>query len=757
MESGIVLHELDKVGCGAAYGKVAMLAVHLLKPLPNMRDRHLTELVKERTTWRLQGRMATEEIYTNVASGTDLSFDYVAFTVVAAVIAGIGLATNNTVMIVASMLVSPLMGPILAISFGTSVKDWYLLSKGMLAEVVGVAVTFVTGLVIGFICCAWTNPSNAYEWPTVEMASRGEVSNLLVGFFFAVPSGAGVALSTTQGGANALVGVAIAASLLPPVTNTGICLAYAMAGAFRTGRNPGQFAYIGGISFCLFLINVVSIYAVCIFLFWVKRVHGVRKQLIRYKDMPAIDPETGCTGQLLQPLKGGPHEPHLPAHKPIATGHHTLTHRTAPHHATPTAHHGPHITPMEGGMAAAAVAAAHSDAQHEAASFTMAAVGMAAFAAASMQRQAADYKAVELTARAGGTGTEAMEPGHVVIQMDGSGAQPATSHPLTDALSRASVTATHAASAVAATAGAAAAVMGGALSSATQQTVREDPTFGPKPTIMGGGGVGSGVGGKTPAMSNTSAASAPAASGRAGGSVSRRGGQGRTISGSSRGSAASGTSGTAGGSYYVDSMSKLHGLLRTLTQQSGRLASSATGRSRPGSGSKRGGHSASSSSNNNNKNNNHNKSDAAGEPPQRSGRSVARRGWAKVQRLVLVDTAAIHAAALQLEQEQVVAEARAAAAAQRRATNPVARSAAEAEEREEEREAKEREGEQVGSDDEGWEEVPQDGADGPLHHLGEPLEDVEEGDEAAAAEPAPQSGVAGEAGAAGEASARRRR
>lgn len=83
-------------------------------------------------------------------------------------------------------------------------------------------------------------------------------------------AGAGVALSTTQGGANALVGVAIAASLLPPVTNTGICLAYAMAGAFRTGRSAGDFAYMGGISFCLFLINVVSIYLVCIFLFWVK-------------------------------------------------------------------------------------------------------------------------------------------------------------------------------------------------------------------------------------------------------------------------------------------------------------------------------------------------------------------------------------------------------------------------------------------------------------------------------------------------------
>ena len=39
------------------------------------------------------------------------------------------------------------------------------------------AVTFMTGLVIGFICCAWTAPSNDYEWPTAEMASRGSVGS----------------------------------------------------------------------------------------------------------------------------------------------------------------------------------------------------------------------------------------------------------------------------------------------------------------------------------------------------------------------------------------------------------------------------------------------------------------------------------------------------------------------------------------------------------------------------------------------------
>ncbi|GIL48023.1 hypothetical protein Vafri_4754 [Volvox africanus] len=288
-EAGIVLHELDKVGCGAAYGKVAMLPLQLLKPLPNVRDRnrHLLSLVSKKA-WRVRGRMATEEIYTGIASGSELSFDYLAFVVVAGLIAAVGLATNSTVMIVASMLVSPLMGPILAFSFGTSVRDSYLIYKGVLAETVGVMLTFLVGLTLGFAVCIWTGVAHSYQWPTIEMQSRGEVSSLVVGVFFAVPSGAGVALSTTQGGTTALVGVAIAASLLPPIVNCGMCLAFAAAGARRVGLRASQFFHIAGMSLALFLINVVSIYSVCILFFWIKGIKKVRKQLSVYRDLPPI-------------------------------------------------------------------------------------------------------------------------------------------------------------------------------------------------------------------------------------------------------------------------------------------------------------------------------------------------------------------------------------------------------------------------------------------------------------------------------------
>lgn len=46
-EVGYVLNALDKVGCGTAYGKVAVLPVLLLKPLPRptKQERHLRFLV----------------------------------------------------------------------------------------------------------------------------------------------------------------------------------------------------------------------------------------------------------------------------------------------------------------------------------------------------------------------------------------------------------------------------------------------------------------------------------------------------------------------------------------------------------------------------------------------------------------------------------------------------------------------------------------------------------------------------------------
>jgi hypothetical protein len=57
-----------------------------------------------------------------------------------------------------------------------------------------------------------------------------------MGLLIAIASGIGAVLAVSNtGGINALVGTAISASLLPPIVNTGICLA--MGFIFTIGNN----------------------------------------------------------------------------------------------------------------------------------------------------------------------------------------------------------------------------------------------------------------------------------------------------------------------------------------------------------------------------------------------------------------------------------------------------------------------------------------------------------------------------------------
>lgn len=56
-------------------------------------------------------RLRIEQVREQIVEQAAFSFDFIALLATASILAGIGLITNNTVVIVASMLVSPIMGP----------------------------------------------------------------------------------------------------------------------------------------------------------------------------------------------------------------------------------------------------------------------------------------------------------------------------------------------------------------------------------------------------------------------------------------------------------------------------------------------------------------------------------------------------------------------------------------------------------------------------------------------------------------------
>lgn len=234
----------------------------------------------------IKSRLTVAQVIDVVRSGSQLTFDYVMLIVMASLIAAVGLVENSSVLLVASMLVSPLMGPILGGTFGIVLRYKKLWKPGILNELLGLSICLVAGFIFGIICGSGVPGWNKV---TQEMASRGALRSLYVGVIVAVPSGAGVALSILGGNAGSLVGVAISASLLPPAVNAGICWAFAIINAFTKAQpsnstdvtqvkvnledyTPAQLGEMGAISVTLTVVNIFIIFLMGVIILKVKEV-----------------------------------------------------------------------------------------------------------------------------------------------------------------------------------------------------------------------------------------------------------------------------------------------------------------------------------------------------------------------------------------------------------------------------------------------------------------------------------------------------
>jgi uncharacterized hydrophobic protein (TIGR00271 family) len=153
------------------------------------------------------------KMHDKISDGVEFNFNYVTLLMIACIVAGLGLATDSSTTVISSMLLSPLMGPVIGMSYGFIIWDVPLIKKSVRNELVSIVICLFFGLIIG-TSTFWTIMSES--WPTMEMYNRGTRQSFLVGFPVAFFSGMGVALSVLDDQSSSLVGVAISASLLPP-------------------------------------------------------------------------------------------------------------------------------------------------------------------------------------------------------------------------------------------------------------------------------------------------------------------------------------------------------------------------------------------------------------------------------------------------------------------------------------------------------------------------------------------------------------
>eukprot|EP00123_Amoebidium_parasiticum_P000861 comp11769_c0_seq1/m.6369 comp11769_c0_seq1/g.6369 ORF comp11769_c0_seq1/g.6369 comp11769_c0_seq1/m.6369 type:complete len:524 (-) comp11769_c0_seq1:13-1584(-) len=262
------LEDLMNIGIGSDYGAINVLPLELNK-VPQDPDEDTT--ASDRFKESIGARITLEKAIASAKAGADVTFDYVMFVLCAATIAGVGLASNSLVSVVASMLVSPIMGPIMEFTFGAVIMDWPMIKHGLKIELMSLSICLVWGFLIGLI---GAYPGYTYfNWPTSEMLGRCTWQNCVVGIFVAIPSGAGVALSILGSNVTGLVGVAISASLLPPAVNCGMMWAYAIVGPYLDDTLTGSELFQqGGWSFFLTVVNIICIFFSGIAIFKIKEI-----------------------------------------------------------------------------------------------------------------------------------------------------------------------------------------------------------------------------------------------------------------------------------------------------------------------------------------------------------------------------------------------------------------------------------------------------------------------------------------------------
>jgi uncharacterized hydrophobic protein (TIGR00271 family) len=143
-------------------------------------------------------------------------------TIMSAGIAVLGLLLSSPAVVIGAMLISPLMGPIIGLGFAIATFDSAELRRSAIATGVGVV------LAVAF--CALVVLLSPLQTVTSEIAARTRPNlfDLLVALF----SGLAGTYATIRGRHGAIVGVAIATALMPPLAVVGFGLATANAEVF---------------------------------------------------------------------------------------------------------------------------------------------------------------------------------------------------------------------------------------------------------------------------------------------------------------------------------------------------------------------------------------------------------------------------------------------------------------------------------------------------------------------------------------------
>lgn len=214
-----------------------------------------------------------EEVQSRTSENVELSGSFLAFMVVATLIAAVGILTDQLILIIGAMVVGPEFGPLAGLSVALVHERRDLARRSLNALAVGFPVAIAASLLATLALDGLDlvpDDFSSQEHPFTQFISSPDEFTAIV----AALAGVAGLLSLTSAKSGALVGVLISVTTIPAAANVGVAAAL------------GDFGEMGGAAAQLGLNLVVLVMSGVAVLFIQRRLYLRRKAKHRHEAGP---------------------------------------------------------------------------------------------------------------------------------------------------------------------------------------------------------------------------------------------------------------------------------------------------------------------------------------------------------------------------------------------------------------------------------------------------------------------------------------
>ncbi len=165
-----------------------------------------------------------ESVRARTFEEADFSFTFVAFMVLATLIAAMGILTDSIILLIGGMIVSSEFGPLAGFCVAAVERRWQLAWRSLRALIVGFAI----GIAAAFVLTQVLQATDIAPDTVIVTREATVFISHPDWYAFLVALGAGIAgmLSLTTIKSGPLIGVMVAVTTIPAASNVGVSLAY---------------------------------------------------------------------------------------------------------------------------------------------------------------------------------------------------------------------------------------------------------------------------------------------------------------------------------------------------------------------------------------------------------------------------------------------------------------------------------------------------------------------------------------------------